>query len=88
MSGQEDLQPEQYEAVLRYMEAANIEDYDTAVIIMRENQFNFHVLIPSFRMPWTEDMERWDKLHKWWTNLWFDNNKMENRNWNNTFNFW
>ena len=46
MSGQEDLQPEQYEAVLRYMEAANIEDFDSAVIIMKEHQFNFQVLTP------------------------------------------
>ena len=44
MSGQDDLQPEQYEAVLRYMEAANIEDFESALHIMKENQYNFHVI--------------------------------------------
>lgn len=36
MSDQENLEPHQYEAVLHYMEAANVGDFDSALRVMRQ----------------------------------------------------
>ena len=43
MSNADTLEPQQYEAVLRYMEATNVEDFDSAMTTMKQHQFNFHV---------------------------------------------
>lgn len=43
MTHQPELPPEHYETVLRYMEAANEEDFDTAVQTLTRFNFNIHV---------------------------------------------
>lgn len=41
----DDLLPDQYEAVLKYIEATNEEDFDNAVRILRNHEFSLQVIM-------------------------------------------